>query len=91
MKSSIEDNFHYSNYLLSDAEFQGIPLDEAQSKERINGSLDKLAKCLLTEENVSNILLGKCVRLVKHHKSLKYYFDVRIILFFRVLFLFSCL
>jgi hypothetical protein len=91
MKSSIEDNFHYSNYLLSDAEFQGIPQDEAQSKERIHGSLDKLAKCLLTEENVSNILLGKCVRLVKHHKSLKYYFDVRMYSFVWSIIFISCL
>lgn len=73
---SVTNDAHFANYFLSDAEWQGIPKDQEQSKERILVGLKKLEETLHNSEPLSNIVLGRALRLIKHHKTLKYHFDV---------------
>ncbi len=69
---------HYSNQLLPDVEWEGIPRDEEQSVQRINSALEKLEGVLQTTEEVTPLLFGKCARLIKHHRTLKYHFSVSV-------------
>jgi hypothetical protein len=67
---------HYSNQLLPSVEWEGIPEDEKSSRERVDIALSKLENLLTSNDTVDPVLFGRCSRLLKHHRTLKYHFDV---------------
>ena len=69
-------SIHYANELLPEVESSGIGEDERSSLSRIEAAIRQLEDLVQTEEEVTPLLLGKCARLVKHHRTLKYHFSV---------------
>jgi len=69
---------HYSNLLLSDEEHQVIAKDEPELRNQLLQALDKLHEQLISTslETIDSKTVGKCTKLVKVYKSLKYFFSV---------------
>ena len=80
---SVEDNskLHYINDFLSAPEKQGIPQDIEVSLQDIHDAVSHLEQCIANGQEVPNKVIGRCVRVIKVHQSLKYGFDVSVFFF----------
>ncbi len=72
---------HFVNDYLAAPEKNGIPQDISTSVHEINDSLNHLETSLQGNDEIPNKVIGRCTRLIKVHHTMKYPFDVRIIIF----------
>lgn len=77
---SVEDNskLHYINDFLSAPEKQGIPQDIEVSLQDIYDAISHLEQCIADGQEVPNKVIGRCVRVIKVHQTLKYGLDVSV-------------
>jgi len=65
---------HYSNLLLSSEEYENIATDQSKLRQQIDEVFEKLEHVIDTNQSIDTKLIGRCTKLVKTFKSLKYYF-----------------